>query len=377
MSNPKQRTQSRQQQWPYIRFSQAENAWKVDARTKHGGTRKFFPTRTEAETFAQQCRAQKQSSGTSAFGNAELAKFGKTVQHAIEFYLEHLRAQADSISVEQAITELLSARKAAGRDEQYCRDMGLRLNRFARDHKGAIAASINTRVLDQWLASLNLAASSRNTYRRDLQTLFSFCEKHGYCPTNPAARTERATDIDQPPGILKPNEAMALLTASGNDTLPYVAIGLFAGLRRSELQTLDWSEVDLESGHIEVTAAKAKTKKRRLVPISENLAAWIGPLAALAGPVTPNGLRKRFEAVRTRAGILVWPQNALRHSYGSYRLAQCHDAARVSLEMGNSPQIVFAHYRELVKPRDAERFWALAPGQDHVKNIIQISPGHS
>ncbi len=93
--------------------------------------------------------------------------------------------------------------------------------------------------------------------------------------------------------------------------------------------------------------------------------------------MTPNGLRKRFEAVRTRAGILVWPQNALRHSYGSYRLAQCHDAARVSLEMGNSPQIVFAHYRELVKPRDAERFWALAPGQDHVKNIIQISPGHS
>src|SRR5580698_488760 len=96
----------------------------------------------------------------------------------------------------------------------------------ARDHESAIVASINTRLLDQWLAGLDLAASSRNTYRRDLQTLFSFCEKHGYCPTNPAAKTERATDVDIPPGILKPNEVMALLTASGNDTLPYVAIGL-------------------------------------------------------------------------------------------------------------------------------------------------------
>jgi hypothetical protein len=51
----------------------------------------------------------------------------------------------------------------------------------------------------------------------------------------------------------------------------------------------------------------------------------------------------------------------MRHSYGSYRLAQCHDAARVSLEMGNSPQMVFAHYRELVKPKEAARYWAIAP----------------
>ena len=51
----------------------------------------------------------------------------------------------------------------------------------------------------------------------------------------------------------------------------------------------------------------------------------------------------------------------MRHSFGSYRRAQCHDAARVLLEMGTSPQMVFARYRELVKPNDAERFWQLAP----------------
>jgi hypothetical protein len=56
-----------------------------------------------------------------------------------------------------------------------------------------------------------------------------------------------------------------------------------------------------------------------------------------------------------------WPQNAMRHSYGSYRLAQCHDAARVSLEMGNSPQMVFAHYREIVRAKHAALYWELAP----------------
>ena len=163
-------------------------------------------------------------------------------------------------------------------------------------------------------AALPVAPSTRNTFRQDLQTLFSFCQKRGYCQSNEAVKTELPTDIDKPAGIFKTNEALALLTASGFDMLPYIAIGLFAGLRRSELQKLDWSEVDLESGHIEVTAAKAKTAKQRLVPISKNLAAWIDPLVALAGPVAPQGLRKRFESVlalvlgspfgrKTRCGI--------------------------------------------------------------------------
>ena len=29
--------------------------------------------------------------------------------------------------------------------------------------------------------------------------------------------------------------------------------------------------------------------------------------------------------------------------------------------MGNSPRIVFQHYRELVRPAEAAKYWALAP----------------
>lgn len=367
-TSPKE-AKSRGQQWPFIRFSAKEHAWKVDARTKDGGSRRFFSTKGEAETFAQQCRTQKENSGTSSFGNADLAEFGKTVQNAIDFYVAHLRAQKKSLSIEAAIAQLVSSRRSAGREERYCNEMELRLTRFAGDHVGTMVASFEARHLDKWLSDLNLAPGSRNTYRRDLRTLFSYCQKHGYCQSNEAAKTERATDIDKPAGILKPNEAAALLGSCASDTLPYVAIGLFGGLRRSELQKLDWSEVDLESGHIEVTAKKAKTKKRRLVPISENLAAWLRSVATLSGPIAPVGLRKRFAVVRAKAGLDNWPQNAMRHSFGSYRLAQCHDAARVSLEMGNSPQMVFAHYRELVKPKDAARYWEIKPNTDTAKVV--------
>ena len=178
--------------------------------------------------------------------------------------------------------------------------------------------------------------------------------------------------------ILTVEQASALLNACDPNVLPYVAISLFAGLRASEVQKLDWSEVDFESGLIRVPAAKSKTAQRRQVPIAENLAAWIRPLAKLRGAVTPLGLRKLFDKCRRTAGfgaprtetdeekkagikLIEWPQNAMRHSFGTYRLEEYHDAARVSLEMGNSPQMVFAHYRQLVKPKDAKRYWAIKP----------------
>jgi hypothetical protein len=43
-------------------------------------------------------------------------------------------------------------------------------------------------------------------------------------------------------------------------------------------------------------------------------------------------------ALTARSEWEVPPSYALRHSYASYRLAQIQDAAKVALEMGNSPQ---------------------------------------
>ena len=56
-----------------------------------------------------------------------------------------------------------------------------------------------------------------------------------------------------------------------------------------------------------------------------------------------------------------WKHNALRHSFISYRVAATQDVAKVSLEAGNSPQMIFRHYRELVRPADAVKWFAIAP----------------
>ena len=56
-----------------------------------------------------------------------------------------------------------------------------------------------------------------------------------------------------------------------------------------------------------------------------------------------------------------WPHNALRHSFGSYHYAQYRDENRTAAEMGNSPAVVFRHYRALVKREAADAFWTLRP----------------
>lgn len=185
--------------------------------------------------------------------------------------------------------------------------------------------------------------------------------------SNPAVKTAKAKTVETVAGILTVEQTKTLLEACTGDLgimLPFVAIGAFGGLRRAEIQRLDWSEVDFEAGLIQVTAAKAKSARRRFVRIRPNLAAWLKPVAQRSGPVTPEGqaFLDAFKEVREHAGLTDWPNNALRHGFASYCLAHENDAAKLALELGHTnSHLVFQHYRELVRPKDAAEYWALVP----------------
>ena len=155
-----------------------------------------------------------------------------------------------------------------------------------------------------------------------------------------------------------------MLSACSNTILPAVAIGLFAGLRASEIARLDWSSIDLDRRFIEVAAKKSKTAQRRLVTISENLHSWLAPFAQESGPVRPllpTTYQWNFRKAAHAAGISP-PPNALRHSYASYHLAAYQDAAKTALQLGHTEsRTLFQYYRELVKVEDAKAFWQTFP----------------
>jgi integrase len=167
----------------------------------------------------------------------------------------------------------------------------------------------------------------------------------------------------------------ALLSNATPEILPYIAIGLFAGLRRAEIERLDWSEIDFESGHIEVTAEKSKSKiANRFITMQPNLREWLLPFRKLKGSVAPQDrfeFRRLFEQVRKDAGIDEWPDNALRHSFASYHVAHFKDAKGLALEMGHTDSgMLFNHYRALVRPNEAERYWNIRPAQ--TTNVVPM-----
>jgi hypothetical protein len=110
-------------------------------------------------------------------------------------------------------------------------------------------------------------------------------------------------------------------------------------------------------------AAKAKTASRRLAPCPPNLVEWLSQCAERTGPIWPhhnNTTHNAFRESARKAG-LKWRENALRHSFVSYRLADLQDVARVALEAGNSPAMIFKHYGELVRPADGARWFQIRP----------------
>ena len=157
--------------------------------------------------------------------------------------------------------------------------------------------------------------------------------------------------------------------------VPFPSIGAFAGLRSAEIERLDWAKVDLEGGYITVDASIAKTNSRRLVPIVPNLMAWLADYKKPHGkvlelPNVVNALKRLVTATRPPAAedaeklpppAVAWKHNALRHSFCTYRLADVKSAAQVALEAGNSPQMIFEHYCELVTEKAAKAWFAITP----------------
>ena len=193
---------------------------------------------------------------------------------------------------------------------------------------------------------------------------------------NPILLTARPKLLDNPPEIFAVDELRSLLEAAATsqpDVLPMLAIGAFAGLREAEIQRLDWSEVDLARGHVEVKAAKAKSARRRIVPIQPNLAGWLRPYREMKGALVPAGARRKLALVREAAKFACWPQNGLRHSFASYRLAAIHDVPRVASELGHaSPQMLYSTYREIVLPEEAERYWKIEPAAESA-NVVTLA----
>ena len=299
----------------------------------------------------------------------DLAEYDKTINDASKFLIDHLeRVLKHGTTVSKFADKVLELKRKANRSTVHVDGLEMYFKTFCESFGKRPIASITTEELDDWLSVL---PANRASFRRHISVLFGVAVRRRIIQTNPVSHTEPPSKNEEPPEIFSVDELRALLETARReqqDILPLIAIGAFAGLRAdvkdSEIARLDWSEVNQQSGFIEVKARKAKTAKRRIVPIQPNLTEWLRPYASATGPVLPKGARRKLESVRKASGI-TWRRNGLRHSFASYRLADTNDAPRVAAELGHpNPTLLYNTYRELVLPTEAERYWAIFPKEE-------------
>jgi len=304
-----------------------------------------------------------------------------TLLEAVEDYSRRHPANAPVRTVAEVVAELLTDRTRRGRSGGHLRDIPQRLDPFAEAFPRSIA-SVSVQDVRGYLERLKgvggqpISPRSRENARRLIANLFNFARRQRYVSREHAeeiSEIERERTKASKIEIFEPWEAAALLAAADDADRPLMAIAAFCGLRTSELQRLTWESIRIPQRSIILEAAETKTGSRRVVPIPDNLAAWLAPHSNATGQLSrhtsDSALSWSFGKAALRAGVQ-WKRNAMRHSFISYRLAITTDVPKVAYEAGNSPRVISTNYLQAVTPEQGRAWFDIRPAQ--AANVIPL-----
>ena len=375
------------------KVSHPEYSWRV--RYPEAGKRrqKFTRTKSEALKFADAKKAElaelgsKHSQITDAERRAVHAfrelmgdlppHLEKVALHdVVNQYAENLQRSYEPLTMEDVTDRMLTTLKAENKSVRHVDSLRYRMKPFLDEYGDWMASNITTEIINDFLIHAPVGAQSKIHYRRALHQVMECAISLKATSDNPVKAAMKPKVDKAEPRVLNPQQVASLLTSAEGGIQAGLAIHFFAGLRRSEVERLDWSEVKLDEGLIEVKGKKAKGARRRLVPISDNLRQWLLPLAEVKGSIAGSGyeFRKGSEEARGLAEITDYPHNAGRHSYASYHVALHDDAGKLAANLGHTDAaLLYTYYRTLVTPKDAETYWSITPQQlDNVTDIKAV-----
>jgi integrase len=300
---------------------------------------------------------------------------GAHIIEAARYYRQHVEVTLPHITAAEAVAKFSEAKAAEGLSKTYLNDIRWLLGDFARAFQCPLS-NIQPDDLRQYLNAKKIGLVAKENRRRLLVVLFNFASAQGWLRKNEQTAADalgtykiKQRDVE----IYTPAEMSQLLGAADKNFLPYVALIAFGGIRSAELRKgLLWEAINFERGDIIVPAAIAKTGRKRKIVMNDNLREWLKPYRVKSGPIFNTTPRRRI-AKMVKTSRVKWKRNALRHSFGSYRMEQTKNEGQVALEMGNSPKVVKDHYFEIVDEDAAKAYWSIKPLPLSDRKIVAIA----
>ena len=286
-------------------------------------------------------------------------------------WLKRHAVELPKITVAAAVELMKTQAETDGKSDLRLKQLANVLDRFAENFNQEVS-TLTPKMIADYLTALELAERTRRNHRDVIGFFNRWLVLRGYLAKGTdwleGVQNYTARKLGQI-STYTAEEMRRLIAAADERILPMIVIGGFAGLRHAEIARLEWQDIDLEEGFIEVKAENAKTDTRRIVPLKENLKAFLLPLVKKSGKVVSlvNTTKQLLKTAADTADAenkikaLEWKHNALRHTYISARVAESGDVPRVADEAGNSPQVIRTNYLKRLRPAAAIEWFGILP----------------
>ncbi len=361
-------------EFPTIRYLPSRDKYEVDAGCRLGGTKKYrrwFKTEEEARGHADMLKTRLKNEGLGGFKlsredqiDAEKAlqilDGRSTLEEACEFYVRYIGKDGSDLNVGQLVDEFLVHKERQqllgekGASERTINDYKHRLGLLTVRFEDVPLNEFREKDFREWI----LKRGDVRGLMRTTKALFSYGVEQGYIPENPIKKKTPIGKIVAP-SILKDDQWQSLVSTAlasqdhrnserGEkiDLLACVVLGLWCGLRpEAELKRLDWSDVNIDDGFVNIHD-DWKVKIGRLVTIPSCAKDLLRKCKRQNGAViNPKNFRRRWDWLRKTAGVFEsWDSDIMRHTYASMHYGYYGDKQKIINELGHCNDSMLRYY---------------------------------
>ncbi len=301
------------------------------------------------------------------------------VTRACENYLKAGHGKLDRSTVSEAVTRFL---KLHDKSAVLYRDgMKKELQAGALRFGTVSVCDLDAATLEAFIGRLNEdesvpGARYFNNRLATWKTFLNRCRQWGMLlreEPHAGETIKRRKEADCVPeiwGVDQAGKILRVVNANLNEGLNYLVTGCWMGLRPFEMRRVTAKMWDWTQGYLDVGAEVAlKTMQQRFVPIPPNVRELLYERLTTDMRWGLKYRRKAKHIVRADDQVFVaallkekkliteWPQDVMRHSYISYRLAQGHGRGQVAEWAGNSESEIRKSYRRPLRKEDGDRWF--------------------
>jgi site-specific recombinase XerD len=297
----------------------------------------------------------------------------KTDDQKVARYLKNKKEQSLSEGRIPAEIRNVSASEAIEEYLKYCdtyktRSTSIndrtRINTFLKTCRPTSLRDITSKSIEDYISGRIRGGNKIITANGDLTVIKAFlnwCVKQHYLPASPAKDIRRTKTPENLPRFLSTGDIKKLLTeAAKEDIYPMIATALYTGLRKGELLSLEWQDIDFDKNAVHVVnkpGFTTKSKKFRVIPLVPALKQILAPFRKAEGRCfSKRNLRRQIARIFRNASLGEPGLHILRHTFASQLIMKGVDLVTVKDLLGHADIATTMIYSHLSK--------------DHIKQAI-------